>query len=111
MLKHILKLGFAKFTVECFPSIGGHVWRDLFVLVSTQPLSQAIEVHVAHRTGTFTGRNQRILLLIILFTKADPAHDFAILASLSILTSFLIFHVVFHDLIYFVDLEVFAANS
>lgn len=68
-------------------------------------------MYMAHRTRALAGRNKRILLLIILFAKTDPAYSLPILAGLGIFTGLIIIHLVFNNLIYLINLKILAANT
>ena len=59
-------------------------------------------MYMAHRTRALTGGDKRILLLIILFAKTDPAYGLPILAGL--FTRHIILHLVFNKLIYLINL-------
>lgn len=69
----VLQLGLAQLAVECFPDVRGHVHAYLLVLVATQPLPQALDVHMGHRSGALAWRDERIVLLKLV-READPAH-------------------------------------
>ena len=74
MFKVILQFGFTKFTMECFPCVAGYMWSNLFVFVSAQPLTEALEVDIHHGPSTTAGGDQGIFL-VILVRKTDPAHE------------------------------------
>ena len=50
----VLVTSLAELTVDRAPSVRGHMLRDPLVLIATQPLTQAVQVNIAHRAGAFT---------------------------------------------------------
>lgn len=53
----VLQLRLAELAMEGLPDVGGHMHTDLLVLVTTQPLPQALQVHVRHGPTALAGRN------------------------------------------------------
>lgn len=50
ILVRVLKLGLAQLAVECFPGVRGNVHANLLVFVATQPLPEALDVYMGHRS-------------------------------------------------------------
>jgi len=70
-LERVFELFFAKFTMECFPSISCNMRHDFFVFSSRSPLLKTFEVHKLHWSRAFT-RRQKWIFFFRVFFKAYP---------------------------------------
>ena len=59
--------------MESLPNITGNVNPNFLVLITTQPLPEALNMNVRHRSSAFAWRNKRVVLLLFI-RKADTAH-------------------------------------
>jgi len=82
-LEVVLELLPAKLAVESLPGIGGHVRVNFFVLIATQPLLKALQVHPFHGARARARRYQGVLFRIGVFGEADPT-DLFVGASVSL---------------------------
>ena len=86
--------------MECLPGVRGDVHANLLVLVAAQPLPEALNVHMGHRSGTLAWRDERVVLLLLV-READSAHGpcalgYITLVCISILIAWLTFVILHH---------------
>ena len=65
VLKLVFKLRFTKLTMESFPSIAGYMWRNLFILIPTEPLPKTFQVDILHGPRALTRGYEGILFVIL----------------------------------------------
>ena len=71
--------------MEGFPDVRSHVHANLLVLVAAQPLPQALDVHVGHRSRALARGNERVVLLLLV-READTAHGLGALRYIALVT-------------------------
>lgn len=71
----------AELALKCLPAVSLDILSIFPALLRVEPLSEALQMNMAHRPFALTRRDHGVILLV-LFSEANPA-DFGIQSKLS----------------------------